>query len=184
MLFRLLTKTTKRSRQNRKFFWNGKASLLEGICRGGSTIITALADLGQAAHPNEEIVAAIAKFVCLLYQPRTTITIVKSYDGSFSRKSKHNQTGCHLHQSILRAHYQLMVWNSDRITNPALPSPQQYEWQMDQDEQAHVMTNLPSGPETITCKVWMLQRKVFHSRYQCRKAQWFEQTSARAPIMG
>ena len=32
-----------------------------------SSIITALAELGQAAYPNEEMVAAIEKFVCLLY---------------------------------------------------------------------------------------------------------------------
>ena len=63
-----------------------------------SSIITALAELGQAAHPNEEIVAAIERFVCLPYQPRTKLmTVNKIYDGAFSRKNKHNQTGCHQH---------------------------------------------------------------------------------------
>ncbi|CAH3168387.1 unnamed protein product [Porites lobata] len=42
-----------------------------------SSDITTLAELGQAAHPNEEIVAAIEKFVCLPYQPRTKLMTVK-----------------------------------------------------------------------------------------------------------
>ena len=33
-----------------------------------------------------------------------------------------------LHQVTLRAHYQLMVWNSDTVANPDLPSPDGYGW--------------------------------------------------------
>jgi len=87
------------------FIWKGKASLLERFTEADPFIITALAELGQAAHPNKEIVTAIEKFVCLLYQPRTTIMTVKNYDGSFSRKRKHNQTGCHQHRPYCTRQY-------------------------------------------------------------------------------
>ena len=130
--------------------FSGKGKLLcwKVFAEADPSIITALAELGQAAHPNEEIVAAIEKFVCLLYQPRTTITTVKELRWFLFKKKQAQSdrlppTKGALHQAILRAHYQLMVWNSDRITNPALPSPQQYGWQMDQDEWVPVMTNLP-----------------------------------------
>ena len=52
-----------------------------------------------------------------------------------------------------------MVWNSDRITNPGLPSLQQYGWQMDQDEWVPVMTNLPPAPEAILQLVSMAAPK-------------------------
>ena len=132
---------------------SGKGKLLRRkvFAKADPSIITALAELGQAAHPNEEIVVAIEKFVCLLYQPRTTITTVKELRWFLFKKQQAQSdrlppTQAALHQAILRTHYQLMVWNSDRITNPALPSPQQYGWQMDQDEWIPVMTNLPRAP--------------------------------------
>ena len=47
--------------------FSGKGKLLcwKIFAEADSSIITALAELGQAAHPNEEIVTAIEKFVCL-----------------------------------------------------------------------------------------------------------------------
>ena len=42
-----------------------------------------------------------------------------------------------------------MVWNSNRITNPELPSLQHYWWWMDHDEWVPVMTNLPPALEAI-----------------------------------
>ena len=51
----------------------GKLLCLKIFAKVDSSIITALAELGQAAHSNEEIVAAIEKCVCLLYQTRTKL---------------------------------------------------------------------------------------------------------------
>ena len=77
-----------------------------------------------------------------------------------------------LQQAILRAHYRLMVWNSDRITNPELPSPQHYGWQMDQEEWVPVMTNLPPAPEAILQLVQCgcSKERCSTNRCQCRKA--------------
>ena len=33
-----------------------------------------------------------------------------------------------LHQAVLRAHYQLLVWNKDIVPNPVLPSPEGGLW--------------------------------------------------------
>ena len=114
--------------------FSGKGKLLcwKIFTEADSSIITALAELGQAAHPNEEIVAAIEKFVCLPYQPRTKLMTVKELRWSLFKKKQAESdklppTQAALQQVvILRAYYQLMVWNSDRITNQELPSPQHY----------------------------------------------------------
>ena len=49
--------------------FSGKGKLLcwKIFAEADSSIITALAERGQAAHPNEELVAAIEKFFCLPY---------------------------------------------------------------------------------------------------------------------
>ena len=113
--------------------FSGKGKLLcwKIFAEADSSVITTLAELGQAAHPNEEIVAAIEKFVCLPYQPRTKLMTVKDLRWSLFKKKQAQSdrlppTQAALQQAILRAHYQLMVWNSDRITTPELPSPQHY----------------------------------------------------------
>ena len=97
---------------------------------------------------------AIEKFVCQPYICREQESpLSKSCDGSSSGRSKHNPTGCHhqagLHQAILRAHYQMMVLNRNKLTNPELSSSQHYGWQMDQDEWLLVMTKLPPVLEAI-----------------------------------
>ena len=39
-----------------------------------------------------------------------------------------------IHEVLLRAHHQAMVWNNDKVTNPELPSPQDYGWMMEDNE--------------------------------------------------
>ena len=58
-------------------------------------------------------------------------------------------TSCTI-SGILWAHYQMMVWNSDTITNPELLSSQNYGWWMDKDEWLPVMTTLAPAPEAVT----------------------------------
>ena len=159
--------------------FSGKGKLLcwKIFAEADSSVITTLAELGQAAHPNEEIVAAIEKFVCLPYQPRRKLMTVKEprlnlFKKKQAQSDKLPPTQAALQQAILRARYQLMVWNRDRITNPELPSPQDYGWHMDQEEWGPVMTKLPSAPEAI---LQLVQCGCFEERCstnlcQCRKA--------------
>ena len=162
---------------NTKSF-SGKGKLLcWKIFAEEDSIITAPAELGQAAHRNEEIVAAIEKFVCLPYQPRTNLMTVKELLWSLFKKKQAQSDRlpppqAALQQAIVRAHYQLMVWNSDRITNPELLPPQHYGWRLDQEERVSVMTNLPPAPEAILQLVQCgcSKERCPTNRCQCRKA--------------
>ena len=111
------------------------------------------------------------------FKPGTRLMTVKELRWSlFKEKQAQSDrlppTQAALHQAILRAHYQLMVWNSDRITNPELPSPQHYGWRMDQEEWVPVMTNLPPAPEGILQLVQCgcSKERCSTNRCQCRKA--------------
>lgn len=46
-----------------------------------------------------------------------------------------------VHQAILRAHHQLLLWNSATVANPEIPSPDGYGWNRDDDEWVPIMTN-------------------------------------------
>ena len=78
-----------------------------------------------------------------------------------------------LHQAILRAHYQLMVWNNDRVSNHVLLSPRGYAWTMENDEWIPVMTTLSPAPEAtiqlVKCKC--AKERCSTNRCQCRKAE-------------
>ena len=149
-----------------KFSGKGKLLCWKIFAEADSSIITALAELGQA----------IEKFVCLPYQPRTKLMTVKELRWSLFKKKQVQSdrllpTQATLQQAML-AHYKLMVWKSDRITNPELPSPQHYGWRMDQEEWVPVMTNLPPAPEGILQLVQCgcSKERCSTNRCQCRKA--------------
>ena len=79
--------------------FSGKGKLLcwKTFTEAASSIIIALAELGQAAYPNEEIVTAIEKFVCLNINQEQKLT-VKELRWSLFKKKQANQTGCHQHR--------------------------------------------------------------------------------------
>ncbi len=96
--------------------FSGKGKLLcwKVFAEADPSIITPIAELGQVDHQSEQTFAAIEKFVCLLYQPRTTITTVKELRWFLFKKKQAQSdrlppTQAALHQAILRVHYQLMV---------------------------------------------------------------------------
>ena len=103
-------------------------------------------------NPTAETETAIQKLVCQLYLPKTTITEVKELRwGLFRKKQAQSErlppTQAALHETNLRAHYQLMVWNNDRVPNPQLPLPQNYGWERKGDKWLPVLTKLPPAPE-------------------------------------
>ena len=151
--------------------FSGKGKLLcwKIFADADSSIITALAELGQAAHPNEEIVAAIEKFVCLPYQPRTKLMTVKELRWSLFKKKT----------SAIRQ----VATNTGCIAagNPESPLPVDgLEQRQNNKPRATIAAALwiADGPrtmgtshdkpatsplsDTLTSTVWMLQRKVFH----------------------
>ena len=91
-------------------------------------VITKLETLTVNESPTAETETAIEKLVCQFYLPKTTITEVKELRWWLFRKKQAQSerlpsTQDALHVTILRALYQLMVWNNDRILNPQLPPP-------------------------------------------------------------
>ena len=54
-----------------------------------------------------------------------------------------------LSQAIFRAPYQRLVGNNDEVSNPTLPSPENFGWTAYKNEWVSVMTKLPPEPEAI-----------------------------------
>ena len=117
------------------------------------------------------------QLVCRMYQPKTDIKTVKALRWSLFKKNQAESerlppTQAALHQAILRAHYQLLVWNNDHVANPVLPSPEGYGWQDEDGKWVPVMKNLPPAPEAIIqlvrCKC--AKSRCSNNRCQCQKA--------------
>ena len=77
-----------------------------------------------------------------------------------------------LSQAIFRAPYQRLVWNNDEVSNPTLPSPENFGWTAYKNEWVSVMTKLPPEPEAIIylVKCKYAKEKCSTNRCQCRKA--------------
>jgi len=39
-----------------------------------------------------------------------------------------------LYEAILRAHYQMIVWDNDKVRCPSLPQPGEFRWEKMEDE--------------------------------------------------
>ena len=116
------------------YFWTPKVlDTLKLACwkvfsRADEDVITALANLGTREHPDGDTIKGVEKFVCNLYQPNTSICQVNELRWSlFKKKQAQSErlppTPGALREAIVRAHYQTMVWNNDKVPNPNIPSP-------------------------------------------------------------
>ena len=134
------------------FSGKGKVSCWKAFLEADDSVLNAPAKLGREEQPGTDIKVRIERFVCQLYLPRTDITTVKKLRRLLFRKrqaesDKLPPTQAALHQAILRAHFQLLVWNKDTEPKPVLPSPSDYEWAMENAEWVPVMTTLPPAPK-------------------------------------
>jgi len=126
------------------FAGKGKPTCWEDVSESS---LRALSNLGIQEKPYEETMKGTKEFICQLYQPKTAINTVEELRWSLFKKrqaefDKLPPTKVTLHQAILRAHYQLLVWNNDCVANPVLPSPRGYGWTMEDDEWIPVMNTL------------------------------------------
>jgi len=129
------------------FSGKGKATCWDEFDNASTPILQALANLGCGNSGVEQL-------ACRMYQPKTDIKTVKALRWSLFKKNQAESerlppTEAALHQAILRAHYQLLVWNNDHVANPVLSSPEGYGWQDEDGKWVPVMTNLPPAPEAI-----------------------------------
>ena len=117
----------------------GKQVCWKTFQEAGPEIITARADLGTSENPTETTEAALEHIVCELYVPNTVITKVKDARWWLSRKKQARSvrlppTKAALHEALMRAYHQAMVWNNDKVANLELASPQDYGWMMEDNE--------------------------------------------------
>jgi len=122
-------------------------------------------------------VTLVEKYVCQLSQPRTSISQVKHLRWQMFRKNQaqsdrlpHTQSA--LYEAILRAHYQMLVWNNDRVCIPNLPKPDGFGWEKEGDEWIPVMTKQAPAPQAIIqlVKCGCQKNRCSNNRCQCRKS--------------
>ena len=142
-------------------------------------VIQALSQLGTSDLPSNETLEASEKLVCQLFISKIDISSLRALRWwLFTKKQAKSQqlppTQAALHQAVLRAHYQLLVWNKDIVPNPALPSAQGFGWKWKEDKKAWipVITTLPPAREAIIqlVKCKCTKEKCAKNRCKCRKA--------------
>ena len=130
----------------------GKLACWKVFNRADEDVIIALTNLVTKEYPDEDTIKGAEKFVCHLHQPNTSICKVNELRWSlFKKKQAQSErlppTHGALRDAILRAHYQTMVWNNDKVPNLNIPSRENNGWKKDNDEWLSVMTTTPPGPE-------------------------------------
>ena len=113
------------------FSGKGKATCWDEFDDASTPILQALANLSCEEQPDDGTRSGVGQLLCWMYQPKTDIKTVKALRWSLFKKNQAESkrlppTQAALHQAILRAHYQLLVWNNDHVANPMLSSPEGY----------------------------------------------------------
>lgn len=128
-------------------------------------------------NPTEATEAALEHFSCQLHLPNTSIIKVKDARWWLFRKKQAQSdrlppTKATLHEALMRAHYQAMVWNNDKVVNPELSSPQDYGWMMEDNEWLPVVTRLAPAQEAVIhfVKCGCVKQRCETNHCQCRKA--------------
>ena len=88
------------------------------------------------------------------YVPNMTITTVKDlrwwlFKKKQARSEKLPPTQADLEETVMRANYQAMVWNNDILPQPQLPSPETFDWTLQDTKRLPVMPTLPAAPEAV-----------------------------------
>lgn len=117
-------------------------------------IKTAFVSLGKSELPSSDTEAKIEQFVCALYDRDTCLTSVaevrwKLFCKTQAEAEKLPPTNGALHQKILRAHYQSMIWSADIVPKPDLPPPSNYGWTERDGLYEPVPTLIPPAPDSV-----------------------------------
>ena len=142
----------------------GKVSCWKAFLEAEDSVLNALAKLGREEQPGTDIKVGIERLVCQLYLPRTDITTVKELRWFLLRKKQAESdrlppTQAALHQAILRAHFQLMVWNKDTEPNPACLAITEQLWMGNGERRVGPCNeNSSTGSRGChrACQVWIL----------------------------
>ena len=160
-------------------FLQGKPRCSSVFNEAHDDVIQALSQLGTSDLPSNETLEAVEKLVCQLFLFKTDICSLRALRWwLFTKKQTKLEelppTQAALHQAVLRAHYQLLVWKKDIVPNAVLPSPEGFGWKWEVDKKAWipVMTTLPPAPEAIIhlVKCKCTKERCANNRCKCRKA--------------
>jgi len=137
-----------------RFSGKGKKSCWKAFELARTEIVTAFGNLGTDLQPSAEDCKLLEEFVCRLYQPTMEETSVSRVRWNMFRQSQAEAerlppTPAALHQHILRAHYQCMVWCNDIVSDVHLPDPTLYGWSNCDGRYIPVVTDLKPAPEAI-----------------------------------
>jgi hypothetical protein len=77
----------------------------------------------------DETVTAIEWLVCKFFLPKTDI--VRKEASTVGTTSIYVR--CIIPGNSALSYYQLLVWNNDDVTNPALPSPSDFGWKWEEE---------------------------------------------------
>ncbi|KAK5647771.1 hypothetical protein RI129_002663 [Pyrocoelia pectoralis] len=154
------------------FSGKGKASCWKLFCNASEDIISAFSNLGNGLLPSEEVLTGLEKFVCQLYISGTKLEKVQHarwllFKMKQAEAESLSPTWHTLHEAILRAHYQCMIWQNDIVANPKLPSPEGYGWTEDELQWKPVMTKQQPAPSAIVHLVKCSCNKSKCSNMQC-----------------
>ena len=132
----------------------GKLKYWSVFNEASEAVMHALSQLGTSDIPSSESQKAVEKLICQFFLSKTNISTVKALRWwLFTKKQAKSErlppTLAALHQAIRLAHHQLLVWNSDRNLNLALPSPKDFGWEWKEEDKAWipVMTTLLPAPD-------------------------------------
>ena len=142
------------------------------------SVVDAFQFLGTTLDVPENILTEVKKYVCKLYDVKTHVDTLEELRWLFfKRKQVHSEelppTKATLYQAVLRAHFQLIVWNNDIIPNPELLSPLGYGWCINEDNSySPVMTINRPAPDSIVSlvKCGCTKSDCKASRCSCAKA--------------
>ncbi len=141
--------------QTGRFAGKGKLTCWQALNKCPAEVVFAFADLGTSDELASDTESAIEAFVCQLYEPGTTVKDVGDLRWRlFTKRQLEAQklppTRGALHEAILRAQYQSMVWYQDDLANPQLPPAIDYGWRAEGDQLLPTPTKDPPAPADIT----------------------------------
>ena len=136
------------------FCHKGKKTCWKIYNEGDLDMLRAFGSLGTTVTVNDDTIQGLEKFVCKIFHPKTKLSQVSELRKWLFRKDQSQSerlppTKDALLQSILRSHYQNLVWKKDIVANPTLPPPEQYGWVKRDDKYEEVMTCLSPAPDAI-----------------------------------
>ena len=139
--------------QTERFAGKSKLKCWKTFQAVSDDIKEAFIELGKDALPSVGTEARMEQFVCQLYDPDTSLHEVaelrwKLFCKKQAEGEKLSPRGA-LHQTILRAHYQAMIWEADTEPIPNLPSPTNYGWAIDDGTYVPMPTLDPPAPKAV-----------------------------------